>query len=187
MNTYAAQMPKIARWQAEILIADMTGAHGVEGALGDLHEVGTAARRATDFLSGVPGLIETEREMLAAERRAVLAGIDVQREQTLGYLSAERLAVLAAAREERIAVVDVLREERRTLLEAIRQERIAALAEADAIKTRAVESALAGMRDLIDYTLWRVAALCLCLMLVAAIFGVIAYRLTIGRHVSFAR
>ena len=96
--------------------------------------------------------------------------------QTLGYLSAERLAILAAAREER-----------RTLLDAIRQERIAALAEADAIKTRAVESALAGMRDLIDYTLWRVAALCLCLMLVAAIFGIIAYRLTIGRHVSFAR
>jgi hypothetical protein len=178
LNTYAAQVPKQARWQAEILVTGMTGAHSVESALGDMHEVGTAARRATDLMGDVsglvgdfPALLAAEREILADERRAVLAGIHDQRVQTLGYMTAERLAILEAARDERMALVA-----------ALRQERIETLAEVDAIKTRAVDSALAGFRHLIDYTLWRVAALLVGLMLGAAVLAVLAYRLTIGRR-----
>jgi hypothetical protein len=185
LNTYAAQVPKQARWQAEILLAGMTGAHSVEGALGDLHEVGTAARRATDLMGDVSGLVgkasglvgdlpalfTAEREILAAERRAVLAGIHDQRVQTLGYLTAERVALLAAARDERMALVA-----------ALHQERIESLVEVDAIKTRGIDSAFAGLRDLIDYALWRVAALLVGLMLGTTMLAVLAYRLTLGRR-----
>jgi hypothetical protein len=169
LNTYAAQLPKQARWQAEILITGMTGVLGVEGALGDVHDVGTAARRATDLLSEVPGLLGAERDILAVERRAILADVNSQRGQTLEYMTAERFAILAAAREERIALVS-----------ALRQERIETLIEVDAIKTRAVDSALAGFQDLVDYTLWRVALLTFSLMLAAAALAVIAYRLALS-------
>jgi hypothetical protein len=171
LNTYAAQLPKQARWQALILIGEMAGARGVEGALGDVRDVATAARRATDLLGDVPDLLAAEREILAAERRAILASINSQRAQTLKYMTAERHAVIAAAREARMALVA-----------ALRQERIETLAEADAIKTRAVDSVLAGMKDLVDYTLWRVMALSVCLMLAAATLGAIAYRLAGGRR-----
>ena len=110
----------------------------VEGLLSDLHAAGAAARHANDLLGDVPGLLGPEgsslRGILAAERRAVLEGVDHQRTLTLEYVTAERLAVLAAVREERVAVVG-----------ALRQERIETLKEADAIKSRAVDAALAGL------------------------------------------
>jgi hypothetical protein len=178
LNTYAAQLPKQARWHAELLLTEMAGAHNLDGALGEFHDIGTAARRATDLLGDLPGLLRAERDILlaaerdivASERRAILAEVHSQRVQTLQYVSAERLAILAAAREERMAVVA-----------ALRQERIDTLIELDAMKTRAVDSAMTGFRDLADYILWRVAALALGLMLAAATLGVISYRLAVGR------
>ena len=101
----------------------------------------------------------------------MLEEVNGQRLHTLEYVTAERLAVLAAAREERIAVV-----------EALRQERIEALKEADAIKSRAVDASVAGLRDLIDYTLWRVAGLLVGAMVSAAALAVLAYWLTVGRR-----
>jgi len=184
LNTYAAQLPKQARWQAQVLVTEMTGTHSLEGVFEDLHDMGSAVQRATQRLDDLPGLLDTERDIIEAERRAVLAGVNGQREQTLSYMTAERLAVVAAAREERAVLVAAARDERLALIAALRQERIETLKEVDSIKTRAVESALAGFRDLIDYTLWRVAALLCCLMLAAALLAVIAYRLTVGRRPS---
>jgi hypothetical protein len=174
LNTYAALLPRQARWEAELLLSDVAGEHGVEGALGDIHAVGETARRANDLLAAVPGPTEagaSVRDTLGAERRAFLEGVDHQRVQTLEYVTAERLAVLAALREERVAVV-----------EALHQERIASLKEVDAIKSRAVETALTGLRDLVDYALPRLAVVLLFLMVSAAALGVVGYRLTVGRH-----
>jgi hypothetical protein len=171
LNTYAAQLPKQARWQAEMLVMGMAGELGLAGALGDVHDLGTAARRATDLLSDVPGLLGSQRDVLAAERRAILENIHSQRAHTLEFMTAERLAIVAAAREERTA-----------LAAALRQERIETLIEVDAIRRRAVDSMLAGIKDLVDYTLWRVAVLTFCLMLAAATLGAIAFRLSKGRR-----
>ena len=100
----------------------------------------------------------------------MLEGVNGQRLQTLEYLTAERLATLAALREERITVGGPP------------PGAIETLKEVDAIKSRAVDSALAGLRDLVDYTLWRVAAVLLFLMLSAATLGVVGYWLTVGRR-----
>ena len=169
MNTYAAQLPKQARWQAEILVSELTGAHSLESAFGDLHDMGSAVQRATAHLDDLPGLVDTQRDILATERRALLAEINGQRQRTLEYMTAERLAVVAAAHDERVATVAAAREERLALVAALRQERIETVAELDAMKNRGVDSALAGLRDLVNYMLWRVAALMLCLVVAAAV------------------
>ncbi len=165
LNTYAAQLPKQARWQAELLVADITGEPVVADVLGDVHALGTTARHASELLD------EPVREILAAERRTVLEGVNAQRLQTLEFVTAERLAVLAAVREERIAA-----------FETLQQERIESLKEIDAIKTRAVESAVSGLREIVDYALWRVTVLLLLLMSAATMLGVLAYHLTLGRR-----
>jgi hypothetical protein len=181
LNTYAAQLPKQARWEAEILLTGMTGPHGVEGALGDLHGVATAAGRATEFLGDVPGLIDAERDIVAAERRAVLVGIAGERRAVLAGVDAERVRTQEFATGERLAILDAARAERVALVAALHQERVATLVEIDAIKTRAVDSALAGVRDLIDYTLWRLTAMMIGLMLAAGVIGALAYRLAVRR------
>jgi hypothetical protein len=175
LNTYAAQLPKQARWQAELLAEDMTIEPAVAGALGDVHEIGEAARRASALMDQTPGLVAAAssplREMVVAERRAVLAAVDGQRVQTLQFATAERLAVLAALREERIAT-----------LAALRGERVEILKELDAIKSRGVDSAVVGLEQVVDYALWRVAGVLALLIALGAVLFVVAHRLTRGRR-----
>jgi hypothetical protein len=174
LNTYGALLPKVARWQAELLISDETGEHDVQAVLADVDALGAVARRANELLDDVPGLVSGTaspvRALLAAERQIVLDAVNGQRRETLAFVTAERLAVLAAVREERLATVA-----------ALRQERIETLQEVDVIKTRAVDSAVTGLRDVVDHALLRLAALCVALMICATAFGVIGYRLTLGR------
>jgi hypothetical protein len=174
LNTYAALEPKLARWQAELLLSDSTGERSLEKALGDVGALGSAARRAEALLAQSPDVAAAAaaaRAVIAEERLAVLDGVNAQRVATLEYATSERLAVLAALREERIA-----------MLAALKQERIEGLREVDAIKTRAVDTAVAGLKEVVDYAMWRFAMLLLFLLVAAAALGTVSYRLTAGRH-----
>jgi hypothetical protein len=177
LNTYAAHLPKQARWQAELLAADMTTGLRLDRTLADVHDVGTAARHATGILEGMlegmPALLDAQRDLLAAERRAVLAGIDGQRQQTLAFLS-EYMT------DERLALVTVARDERVATLAALQQERLATIAAVDGMRKMTVDSSLVGLRELVDYTIWRVAMLVAGLMILALVLGVLGVRLTSG-------
>jgi hypothetical protein len=179
LNTYAAQLPRQARWQAELMISDMAEEREVQAALGDIHNLGSAGRRVDDFLAGMPGLLGSPdsplRDLVAEERRALLQEVNGQRLQTLEYATAERRALLGALSEERLAVVA-----------ALHQERIETLNEVEAMERRAMRSAVANLRGLVDYTLLRVAALLLLLMLSGATLGVVAYWLTVKRRYTAA-
>jgi hypothetical protein len=189
LNVYATLLPKQARWQSELLMAQIVSDHDVdldllfgdiEMALAEFDAIGAAARRADLFLQDdLPGLIGgtgvSLAEIVAAERKAMLEGVDHERIQILAYLTDERLAVLAALREERTAA-----------LAGLREERIAALAEADAIRVRAWTDVSAGMEDVVDYALIRLAVLLLVAMLAAAVLAAIVYRLTLGRRAGSA-
>lgn len=139
LNTYAAQLPRQVRWQAELLAAELAAEHDVPGLLG-------AAGQAV-------------REVLAAEHCAVLAEVNDQRQRAFDYLTAERLAALAA----------------------FHQERIEALVAVEELQCRAIDTALARVRGVVDYALWRLAVLLTVLMFSAATLGVLVYRLTAGR------
>jgi len=173
VNTYAAHLPKQARWQAQLLAAEMTTGLRLERTLDDVHDLGTVARQASGVLEGIPALLDAEREIIAAERRAVLAGVDSQRLQTLAvlqeYVTGERLALVAAVRDERVATIA-----------AVDQERLATIAAVETMRKLTVDSSLNGLRDLVDYTIWRVAMLIAALMLLAAVLAVVAVRLTSG-------
>ena len=90
LNVYATLLPKQARWQSELLMAQIVSDHGVdldlllgdlETALDEFDAIGAAARRADLFLQGdLPGLIGgtgvSLAEIVAAERKAILEGVD---------------------------------------------------------------------------------------------------------------
>jgi hypothetical protein len=174
LNTYVALLPKQARWHSEMLAMDLAAegaaAVSLDRTLADVHAIGEAARSASGVLDDLARLFDVEREIIEFERRAVLAGVDQQRVESLDYLTAERHALVAVVREERLALVA-----------ALRQERIEAIAEIDAIKTRAIDTSLAGLRDLVDYTFWRVAVLLASLLMVAALCGAIVLGLALRR------
>jgi hypothetical protein len=174
LNTYAALEPKLARWQAELLLSESAGERSLEAALGDVGSLGSAARRAEALLDQAPDVAtatSAARAVVAEERRAVLDSVNAQRLATLEYATSERLAVLAALREERLAT-----------LAALRQERVEGLREVDAIKTRAVDTAVLGLKEVVDYAMWRLATLLFAFLVVAAALATLSYHLTVGRR-----
>jgi hypothetical protein len=177
LNTYAAHMPKQARWQAQLLVLEQVGERDVESALGDLHVAAAAARRGNELLSDVPGLLgqvsSPIREIVAGERQAVLESVDRQRAASLEFLRSEREASFAVLREERLALV-----------ESVRRERVEALKEADAIRGRAVDAALGGLRELVDYALRRLFAVLLLTLVSAAALLALVFRLAPGRRAA---
>jgi hypothetical protein len=175
LNTYAAQLPKQVRWQAELMATGMTTELRLERTLTDVHDLGTAARHATGVLEGMPAVLDAQRDLLADERRAVLAGVDGQRLQTLAFLQ-------EFVTGERLALVSAVRDERRATMAAVQQERMATIAAVETMRKLTVDSSLAGLRDIVDYTIWRVAMLFAGLMLLAVVLGVVALRRTIGHR-----
>ena len=178
LNTYAALMPRLARWEAQLLLSESAGDHTLEAALGDLGALGGAARRAQEALEHAPdvaGAASAARLILAEERRAAFAELNVQRLATLEYTTSERFAIIAA-----------LREERATTLAALRQERIETLQELDSIKTRAVETSVAGLKEVVDHAIGRLAVLLLFALVAAAALGTVGYFLIVGRRRSTA-
>ena len=172
LGVYAGQLPRQARWQAQLLLADLAQEEEVQRFLGDLDDAGTAARSADRLLRELdPATTQAMmRELMATERAALVAAVDEQRRSSLEFVRSERLASLALLREERLAV-----------LAAIRRERLETLRQLDPLRGRAVDDTVEGLRELVDYTLWRVAALLLLLMVVAAVMGAAGYRALAGR------
>ena len=76
LNTYAAELPKQARWQAELLVSSTRRASAAwRAALGDVHAVGTAARaRERRCMGDVPGLRGRRRVCRCARRWRRSAG-----------------------------------------------------------------------------------------------------------------
>ncbi len=196
LNTYAAQLPKLARWQAELLALDLGGERDLESALGDLHHLGAVARRANAVLDDLPAIandVKAQLSQLTAEqRRAVFDAVDTQRvltlefvtdaqRQALEFVSSERLATLAALQQERLATLAALRDERLLIAASLEVARVETLKEVDRIRIRTVEASVVGLKDTLDYALWRVTAVLVVLMVLGTAFTVVGYRLTVGR------
>ena len=65
LNTYVALLPKQARWHSEILASDLAAewaaAVSLDRTLGDVHDIGDAARNASGVLSNMSRLFDVER------------------------------------------------------------------------------------------------------------------------------
>jgi len=185
LNTYAAQLPKLARWQAELLILNVGGVRDLESALGDVHELGAVARRANDVLGDVPGMVNQAvaplRDLTATERQVVLDAVNTQRLLTLEYITNAQRHTLEFVTGERLATIAAMQAERVLIGGSLDVARVKTLKDVDEIRIRTVEASIAGLKDTVDYALWRIASALVVLMLLATVCVVVGYRLTVGR------
>ncbi len=117
-------MLKEARWQAELLMADLANQPAVDSLMVQVGRLTTSVERITSVAEGAPDLVERER--LAA----------------LLAITQERIAVLEAITGEREAVLAALSAERATVVEALHEERVATLKDAEAAAQRLIDHAL---------------------------------------------
>jgi hypothetical protein len=140
----AEYIPKLARWQAMLLMADEgfdDAAKSIES-LQYIEFIAGEVERLTPLVESLPDLVANERiavlEALDLYLRNTMAFIDQQRATLMGDdVRAEREAILMAIQAERIAVLDAIADERAVVLDALRAERVATFEDLDALMDRA--------------------------------------------------
>ena len=162
LNSFAALLPKQARWQAELLSEETLSSDEATRALADLSAMAEFAARSQAILDDIPGTVRMASggtsEMLDSQREAILEAIERQRLETLDFATEQRDILIASLRQERLETVDVLR-----------AEGVEVLAGVEAISQRTVANAIGELRSLVDYVLVRFAvALALALVIGAA-------------------
>jgi uncharacterized protein YjgD (DUF1641 family) len=160
---------KQARWQAELLLADVARQPVVDSLMGQVGRLNASVERITAVAEGAPDLIERER-------MAALLGVTNERIAVLSAITGERMAVLAAIDSQRIAIVGALHE-----------ERVATFRDAEASAQRLIDYTLNQRIELlIDHVLWRLFYGLLLLILVAFVAGLVLVTLA-RRNVRIVR
>lgn len=165
LDAYNAYLPKQARWQAELLMDDLTLSP-------QLHAASDSLAAATKALGQSSALMQQLPELAGQTRQAVRADVDAQRLaaqsflrterlESLDFMAQQRVAATADLNAERLAATADLRGERRIVLDAIQQDEANALNELRAISQETVRDGDLRARGLIDLFFWRALELLL--------------------------
>ncbi|UCG13066.1 MAG: hypothetical protein JSU72_00800 [Deltaproteobacteria bacterium] len=169
LTIYSEYLPRMARWQAELVLDEVVVKEGVRVTVEELNQLAVSLARVTSVLEQSPDIIAREREAtlkaLRRERVAVLKSIDDQRVATLRWLTKERIAATDSLTNERIAALAVLRE-----------ERIDTLQEIEAMSYRIVAASLGESKVLIDHFFLRTAQLVGALLVGCLIISAVVTR-----------
>ncbi len=163
------QLPKQARWQADMILDDVTGDVSIEELLMKTSSLMESLEGTTRLAEDLPEIIDRERQAtldaVHGESMAILDNVNRQRVDTLDRLTEERIAVIAALRQEREALVAELKGAEGILMESVQAATRAAL-----------DESTARVEGWIDHAFWRAAQLIAATMAIALVAGFIALR-----------
>jgi hypothetical protein len=146
LNAQTAYMPRIARWQAELLLYDLDQAPAVASATGALKQLPDLIKDAVN--KQVPELVERERA-------SVLASVRQERIETLDTVEKMRQATMESISKERLALAALIVDERGTVLKEVNAERVQTVREAHDIAMEAIATGIPAGDKLIDRFFWR--------------------------------
>ena len=173
-------MTKLARWEAELAMADTGNQAGIQSGLASLNELGTSVKQITPVIEGADKLIASEREKIIAairkERIAILADIERQRNETLAYVTRERTAVTDDLKSLRQVIEEIIAQERQMVLQAIDTQRVQTLLELEAVGNRIVARSLAQSKQVIDHFFLRLVQVLGGLLIIGVLLALILIR-----------
>lgn len=167
---YANHLPRIARWQAELLLEDPATEAKLAGVIEDVDSIDATAERLADTLD-----------------RAVDVRLDEVLDEALAQVGRELDDLERLVNAQRQLVLDQLPSEYERIFEKVTEQRLAALAQVDskidealdrveAVADRSLDDASGITRDTVDYAFERATPL-----LIGAFFGllilILVYRL----------
>ncbi len=169
LAVYSDHLPRQARWQAELFIADVNAEGGINVNVSELAKL-------TDPLERVIPIVEKSPEIIARERAALLKALKEERVAAFESINEQRIATLESIEVQRVSTLEWFSEQRIATIAAIRQERIDAMKDMEAIGTRIVGNGLLRSEQLIDHFFLRTAQLLVGLLILAVIIGIFAVR-----------
>jgi hypothetical protein len=180
---YAEHLPKQARWEAELLLADASRISTVQRPIQDFTVASQSIARVAHTVEEVPEMIAHERqalhEIVHQERLETLREVDRMRQETMNQFEDERALVLNKLREERTVVLDTLREERLAVSRELDAQVATTIEQTDDISQRRVDQLAQHGSDLVDHFFWRAWQLCAVVgAMVVTVVLVLAWRIS---------
>jgi hypothetical protein len=150
LTAYMEYMPTMARWQAELMLADFDRHGLVTDSVSVMKDVPVLVREA--MTKQIPQLVSSQMtralSAVRAERVDALSGLEDMQADTLQFLQRERATVVGEIDRQRVATIQEVSEERK-----------AALKEIQAIARESTGSALSVGKDLIDHLIRKLVML----------------------------
>ena len=150
LTAYMEYMPTMARWQAELMLADFDRHGLVTDSVSVMKDMPILVRDA--MTKQIPQLVSSQMtralSAVSMERVNALSGLEDMQADTLQFVQREREAVVGEIDRQRVATIQEVSEERK-----------AALNEIQAIARESTGSALSVGKDLIDHLIRKLALL----------------------------
>jgi hypothetical protein len=165
LDSYNAYLPKQARWQAELLVSDLSRGPEFGAAASNFAVISKALDETSNNLDRMPELAARARELalgdIENQRLAAQAFLTEARVQTMEALTQERMNVMTDLRGERLAATADLRGERQIVLDALHGEEATAMSDLHTLSQQILDDADKRSRRLVNQMFWRAFALVL--------------------------
>jgi hypothetical protein len=159
-QSYAAYTPKVALWQAQLMVEEMLDTAALGSLVGQVDQL--------EVTMAATALMEEFPELLRSERAATTADISALTEASLTTL------VGLAARERQMVLEEVAR--------LVRAERSALTDDVAEALIRTLEEGRDEAIVVIDHTLWRIAQMAAALIILLALIQYLLFRTFLVRR-----
>jgi len=180
LDAYNAYLPKQARWQAELMLSDISRDPEFHVALSNLNVLSRSAAKASSDMDKIPDVVAHTREGVRADvegqRLALQDFLRQERLETLTALQQERIATLEALRGERLAATGDLRGERQVVLQALRNHEEEIMNDLDTLSSRSIQDLDDRARRLIDHFFLRLLELMLLTLILCSVVAWVLLR-----------
>ena len=171
LDSYNSYLPKQARWQAELLVIDLSRNPQLAAAAANFTVLSKAMNTASNNLDQMPQRAARAREIALSDvdhqRVAAQDFLAQQRDRAFDDLTQERIDAVADLRGERLAATDDLRGEREIVLNALHQEEVHTMNDLHALSQETLNDLDKKSRRLVDHIFWRAFELVLAAVLLA--------------------
>lgn len=180
LDSYNAYLPKEARWQAELLLQDITREPQVNVALANFAKLSDTAAKTASSMERMPEVMNQARVAVRADvegqRLAMQDFVRQERLETIDDLQGERIAIMGALRSERLAATADLRNERQIVLSTVHDEQEAVMSNIKAESDKAIQDMEASGRRLVDHFFLRAFELMLLMIILGSLVAWILLR-----------
>lgn len=131
MTMLAETLPKQVRAEAALMGAQLTEEMDPEARFKDLNVMAVSLERLSRLDDRMKEMIAGERKTIIAEietrKESLLKTVDEQRDETFESIAAERKAIFASVDDQRTATLDAIAKERETIFAQVDAQRVATL------------------------------------------------------------
>lgn len=143
LDVYSDQIPKQARWEAELFTLGVLGDLELDQSLARVPELLDASKATLEVAQAMPEMVASERavvlDAVRAEVAVSLETLQAERQAVMEQVARERQIVLAEVEVQRIAMTTDLIRERQALEAMVARERAIVINETEDLRTRLIE------------------------------------------------